>query len=263
MEGRTHSGGAQEFGQRSQPRAERFWGGTITPFLFVPPSCTFAKALFCRRRRRASGAFEGLPALKPVFDSPYACAVPQLGPQKRNERKRAGNLFRIGCDSEASRSHGLTRGGAILLSASSFSAAPRARSPPPARAQGAPPPAQRQTSSGGGLMSGLMGTVAQVRAQRGAGEGAKFPCAAAVGRRLVAVRLDGARARPSWAPWGDMHGLYARDPLLRRPRAHELGSQSTALCAWLRSSHTGHHRAGGGRHDGERGAQHRMNAAEV
>ena len=188
--------------------------------------CTFAKALFCRRRRRAPGAFEGLPALKPVFDSPYACAVPQLGPQKRNERKRAGNLFRIGCDSEASRSHGLTRGGAILLSASSFSAAPRARSPPPARAQGAPPPAQRQTSSGGGLMSGLMGTVAQVRAQRGAGEGAKFPCAAAVGRRLVAVRLDGARARPSWAPWGDMHGLYARDPSLRRPRAHELEARA-------------------------------------
>ena len=56
--------------------------------------CTFAKALFCRRRRRASGAFEGLPALKPVFDSPYACAVPQLGPQGRKERTRAGNLFR-------------------------------------------------------------------------------------------------------------------------------------------------------------------------
>ena len=86
--------------------------------------CTFAKALFCRRRRRASGAFEGLPALKPVFDSPYACAVRQLGPHGRKEHKRAGNLFRIGCDSEASRSHGLTRGGAILLSASSFFCSP-------------------------------------------------------------------------------------------------------------------------------------------
>ena len=52
------------------------------------------KALFCCHRRRESGAFEGLPALKPVFDRPYACTVRQLGPQGRNERKRAGNLFR-------------------------------------------------------------------------------------------------------------------------------------------------------------------------
>ena len=40
-------------------------------------------------------------------------------------------------------------------------AAPRARAPPPARTQGAPPPARQQQSFGGGLMSGLMGTVAQ------------------------------------------------------------------------------------------------------
>lgn len=42
-----------------------------------------------------------------------------------------------------------------------FCAAPRARAPPPARTQGAPPPARQQQASGGGLMSGLMGTVAQ------------------------------------------------------------------------------------------------------
>ena len=47
------------------------------------------KALFCRRRRRASGAFEGLPALKPVFDSPYACTVRQVGPQECKERNFA------------------------------------------------------------------------------------------------------------------------------------------------------------------------------
>ena len=50
---------------------------------------TFAKALFCRRRRRASGAFEGPPALKPVFDSPYACTVRQVGPQECKERNFA------------------------------------------------------------------------------------------------------------------------------------------------------------------------------
>ena len=84
-----HSGGVQLFGQRSQPaQSVFFWS---RDWLYVRQT---AKALFCRRRRRASGAFEGHPALKPVFDSPYACTVPQLGPQGRKERKRAGNLFR-------------------------------------------------------------------------------------------------------------------------------------------------------------------------
>ena len=81
-----HSGGAQKCAQRSQPAQSVFLGHGL--------GCTFAKALYCCHRRRASGAFQGLPALKPVFDRPYACTVPQLGPQGRNERKRAGNLFR-------------------------------------------------------------------------------------------------------------------------------------------------------------------------
>ena len=87
-----HSGGVQLFGQRSQPAQSDFFGARAS--LACRLGCTFAKALFCRRRRRASGAFEGLPALKPVFDHPYACTVRQLGPQGRKERKRAGNLFR-------------------------------------------------------------------------------------------------------------------------------------------------------------------------
>ena len=86
-----HSGGAQECAQRSEPaQSELLWATG-------PSFCTFAKAkakaLFCCHRRRASGAFEGPPALKPVFDGPYACTVRQLGPRERRERKRAGNLF--------------------------------------------------------------------------------------------------------------------------------------------------------------------------
>ena len=83
------SGGVQEWRKRSQPAHSCTFHGLGWRLV------TSVRALFCRRRRRASGAFEGLPALKPVFYSPYACAVRKLGPQKRNERKRAGNL---GCD---------------------------------------------------------------------------------------------------------------------------------------------------------------------
>ena len=78
------SGGAQQFGQRLQPAQSVFFGHGL--------GCTFAKALFCRRRRRAPGAFEGPATLKPVFDRPHACTARQLGPQERKERKRAGNL---------------------------------------------------------------------------------------------------------------------------------------------------------------------------
>ena len=87
------SGGAQECAQRSQPAQSELLVATAHgPTAGI---CTFAKAkaLICCHRRRASGAFEGPPALKPVFDGPYACTVRQLGPRERRERKRAGNLF--------------------------------------------------------------------------------------------------------------------------------------------------------------------------
>ena len=78
-----HSGGARKCAQRPQPAQSEFvWGPAAGWFVRSP-----IKALFCRRRRRASGAFEGLSALKPVFDSPYACAVRQLGPRERKERQ--------------------------------------------------------------------------------------------------------------------------------------------------------------------------------
>ena len=97
-----HSGGARKCAQRPQPAQSEFvWGPAAGWFVRSP-----IKALFCRRRRRASGAFEGLSALKPVFDSPYACAVRQLGPRERKERQsiprgRAGNQFASRCDARA------------------------------------------------------------------------------------------------------------------------------------------------------------------
>ena len=154
--------------------------------------CTFAKALFCRRRRRASGAFEGLPALKPVFDRPYACTVRQLGPQGRKERKRAGNLFRKWL---RRRGQSIPRGGA--LTGAEFSRR-RARSARPG-CVGAP------------AMRGQCAAATNV-ARFGAGKGKRRAANCFLRRLNAAIALPGRSLRPCFAGVDDT----AIDGVMRR-----------------------------------------------
>ena len=175
--------------------------------------CTFAKALFCRRRRRAPGAFEGLPALKPVFDSPYAALCASLVPGGAEGGRALATFFASGCDagSQASRSKicccgargaAHTRRPAPPRRAAVGTCQPRVwRAPPPrrlpprgaaARGRGARPPTHPRARARGGWLG----------APRRALRAPCWPVRAAGGGQAREVVRARARwsAPPAWRP---------------------------------------------------------------
>ena len=91
-----HSGGAQQFGQRSQPAQSYFTGLGCT--LYVRQSHSFA-AVGAARRGHSRGFQRSSLCLTILTRALCASLVPRSASK---ERKRAGNLFRKWLRAEAS-----------------------------------------------------------------------------------------------------------------------------------------------------------------